>query len=432
MKPYLLVAMMFCLVVSAYAEPVGLTNYLPDDQPIISGRAAVYTPVLRSEQMQKDFTDEQREGWVLADSLNFEAYLAVGDYLGVQFSGNAIASVYNLYGQIMPEAEEALAKSPKWLRPALQNTFQQLEPDTQVALATEINNSFDPYIDEIAYAIAHSSPEFLNSEFCHPELFTLNSMLIYINDMSLDYVEIVDYGTSATDENYYSTAKYWKIDANGDLVQFEIPQEIYYMYVVHPKNTDEISAFIDPDIIESNTTHQNNIALPTAGGKFWREFLFSMADTGYPVLQQELSGVTVFWDETGTSSDDAIHKITNWINDSMEFTSNSERPHQPVRIYRKHIGRCGEHADLTSAATRSALIPCTSILSYSGDHTWNEFWDEEWLQWEPVNGYYNNPLVYENGWGKVFGSVFEIRSDGLLTPVTERYSEGIATITIYA
>jgi len=41
-------------------------------------------------------------------------------------------------------------------------------------------------------------------------------------------------------------------------------------------------------------------------------------------------------------------------------------------------------------------------------------------------------LVYENGWGKVFGSVFEIRSDGRLFPVTEKYSEETATITIFA
>jgi hypothetical protein len=115
----------------------------------------------------------------------------------------------------------------------------------------------------------------------------------------------------------------------------------------------------------------------------------------------------------------------------MAFTSNNERPHQPVRIYSKHFGRCGEYADYTSAIARLALIPCTSILSMSGDHTWNEFWDEAWIHWEPVNGYINDPLVYENGWGKVFGSVFEIRSDGFLTSVTDRYSEGLATILVH-
>ena len=159
-----------------------------------------------------------------------------------------------------------------------------------------------------------------------------------------------------------------------------------------------------------------------------------MADTGYPVLEDELANCNVVWDESGGTTDTAIHIITDWINASMEFGANTERPHQPVRIYRKHLGRCGEHADLTAAAARAALIPCTSILAISEDHTWNEFWDERWIHWEPVNGYgyIDNPLVYEDGWGKVFASVFEIKSNGYLTPVTETYSDSIANIIIYA
>ncbi len=75
------------------------------------------------------------------------------------------------------------------------------------------------------------------------------------------------------------------------------------------------------------------------------------------------------------STNDAIHAIVWWINQNMSFTSNAERPHQPVRIITKRFGRCGEYADLTSAVARTALIPCTSILSVSTDHTWNEFWE---------------------------------------------------------
>jgi len=256
-------------------------------------------------------------------------------------------------------------------------------------------------------------------------------MYLYSTDYFLNYVEIVDYGNSNSDENYYSTTLYWKINENGDQVQVEVPKDIYYMYIVHPKITDEIPAFIDPDIIEDNSTHNNNIVSPDQG-VFWRYFLFNSNDPGYPLLRDELSSSTVAWDIAGNTPDDAIHKLTQWINNSMAFTSNSERPHQPIRIYRKHIGRCGEYSDLTAAACRSVLIPCTSILAISEDHVWNEFWDEEWIHWEPVNGYINNPLVYENGWGKVFGSVFEIKSNGYLTPVTATYSEETATIIIYA
>ncbi|MBM4399902.1 MAG: T9SS type A sorting domain-containing protein, partial [Candidatus Cloacimonetes bacterium] len=207
-----------------------------------------------------------------------------------------------------------------------------------------------------------------------------------------------------------------------------VPQDIYYWYIVHPKITDEIPAYINPAITENNSSHSNNIS-PPPDGKFWRSYLYTVQEAAYPVLRDTLMQCQTAFNRTGTAGD-AIRAIQWWINSTMSFTSNAERPHQPVRIYKKHFGRCGEYADYTSAVSRIALIPCTSILSASTDHTWNEFWEDGWVQWEPVNGYINTPLVYENGWGKVFGTVFEIRSDGYLSSVTDRYSEGTASITI--
>ncbi|MCF7792399.1 MAG: T9SS type A sorting domain-containing protein [Candidatus Cloacimonetes bacterium] len=432
MKRCIILVFLLIFTVALIAEN-GLTNYLPAGNDIKGKPAKTISKEDYDRNFEKDHNETNREGWVLVDSLDLEAILNNGDLLGARFDhiSSQINVVSNFLDLLTSDALAALEKSPKWLRPALQNKFTQLDTDTQNELAAVINNSYDPHIDEIAFAIAHSSVQFLSSDFCYPELFDYNAMLLFVADLNLDFVQIVDYGTSTTDENYYSTAKYWKIDENGDTVEFEIPKEIYYMYIVHPKITDAISSYVDPEIVEDNNTHQNNIVAPPVG-RFWRDFLFNQADMNYPVLRDELSGISVLWDESGGTTDTAINKVTNWINASMSFTSNYERPHQPVRIYRKHFGRCGEYADLTSAAARSALIPCSSVLSYSGDHTWNEFWNEGWIMWEPVNGYINIPLVYENGWGKVFGSVFEIRSDGLLLPVTDRYSEEHATITVYA
>lgn len=410
----------------------GLTNLLPEeDQMQIIGKAKPYIP----EQVDGKHIDSitQRENWTLIDSINIDSYIQPGDHISVTFdnSTNQIMLCSNFDELLIPEAVAAVEKAPNWLEAALINTFIELDEDTQLIWAEVINNANDPYIDEIAFSIANLSAEYLSSPYCYPEIFTDNALYLYIADITLNYVEIVDYGTSTTDEDYYSTTLYWKIDENGEQVQVEVPKEIYYMYIVHPKITDEIPAFIDPDIIEDNTTHNNNIVSPDEG-VFWRYYIFNYNDNGYPLLRSEMMSSDVVWDISSNNPDDAIHKLGSWINSSMSFTSNAERPHQPVRIYKKHFGRCGEYADITAAACRSALIPCTSILAISGDHTWNEFWDEEWIQWEPVNGYINNPLVYENGWGKVFGSVFEIKSNGNLNPVTETYSEETAEITIYA
>jgi len=418
---------------SLYANNVrGLTSTLPDENPMqVIGPAKPYVPRQNILNNKEFITD--RDNWTLVDSIHFNSYLQPGDHLGVSFDNtiNQIELCSNFIDLLIPEAIAAIEKAPNWLKPELVNTFIELDEDTQLIWAEVINDAVDPYIDEIAFSIANMSAEYLSSPYCYPEIFTDNALYLYIADVTLNYVEIVDYGTSTTDNNYYSTTSYWKIDENGEQVQVEVPREIYYMYIVHPKITDEIPAFIDPDVIEDNTTHNNNIVSPDEG-VFWRYYIFNFNDTGYPLLRNEMMSSTVAWDITGNTPDDAIHKLGQWITSSMSFTSNSERPHQPVRIYKKHFGRCGEYADISAAACRSALIPCTSILAISGDHTWNEFWDEEWIQWEPVNGYINNPLVYENGWGKVFGSVFEIKSNGYLTPVTETYSEETSEITIYA
>jgi len=380
--------------------------------------------------------------WVLIDSLKLSDYVEAGQGYNIYYDDDTESlKQYPLYEEypLTVESEQAIARAPAWLRNNLRTVLSHVSELHQPEWASAINTANDPYIDEIAFSIAHLSPQYLSANvagdlYGSAQLLQENAELIYLNDQYLDYVEVIDYGTSTTDENYYSTTKYRKVDARGDTIEVEVPKEIYYWYIVDPKITDEIPAFIDPDIIEDNITHNNNIADPPEG-VFWRDYLFNQADAGYPVLKDTLEGCTIVWDGTQNVNASMTHAaavITRWINATMSFTSNYERPHQPVRIYKKHIGRCGEYADFTAAAARAALIPCTSILAISGDHTWNEFWDEEWIHWEPVNNSLNNPLVYENGWGKVFGSVFEIRSDGWLTSVTDRYSEGAATITIYA
>lgn len=104
-------------------------------------------------------------------------------------------------GPLTDEAIAAVSKAPIWLQPDLENTFSQLTEGCQQIWAMVINNALDPYVDEIAFSIAHSSPQFLSSEFSFPELFEENAELIYNIDADLDYVEVVDYGNSVTDED---------------------------------------------------------------------------------------------------------------------------------------------------------------------------------------------------------------------------------------
>ena len=426
-KLYLIIIVLFCTTLLAAER--GLTV---NEIPVSNEVTAVSNPVPVLYNIESEANKSKPaipKNWDTLQELNLNFRLPVKQLYGLQFMNlthnvQQFSSPYSL----SETAFQAINKSPIWLQAELSSILSQLEPDRQLLWANLILSTQDPFVDEIAFCIAYSSPQYLNSTFSLPELFTENATAIYSIAAQLPYVEIVDTGNSVTGGDYYSTTRYLKKNTMGEVQQVTVPQEIYYWYIVHPKLTDEIAAYINPTTIENNSTHNNNIAAPPTG-KFWRTYLYDLQEGDYPILSDTLVQCQTLFNRDGTGND-AIRTIQWWINQQMSFTSNNERPHQPVRIITKHFGRCGEYADLTSAVARLALIPCTSIISISTDHTWNEFWDENWVAWEPVNGYIDNPLVYENGWGKVFGSVIEIRSDGLLTPVTDRYSEGICTITI--
>jgi len=392
----------------------------------------------KQEQQYKilgDFSD-----WEMVDSIFVNSFIPAGKNIGVKFNTlNKRLELINQNNELTETAKQAVEKSPKWLRLTLQNTLSLLTFALQDELAGLIINANDPIIDEIAFAIAYSSARFLSSSYCYPQMFVDNAQLIYSHDTDLQYVEIVDYGSSTTDENYYSTVKYWKIDSTRGKIQIEVPMDIYYMYIVHPKITDEISTYIDPDRVETNYQgyHINNIVAPPTG-VFWRDYLYNhtelipdTTDLYFPILKEEVSKCDVLWEDKKDSTNQAVRAVTKWVNDVMDFTSKEERPHQPIRIYDLHIGRCGEHEDLTAAAARACLIPCRGIEAMSIDHVWNEFWDEKWEQWEPVNNWYKIPLVYKD-WGEGIGSTVSHRSDGVCLQETDRYVDEYSTYTFIA
>ncbi len=375
--------------------------------------------------------------WILLDSIYVESIVPPAGNLGVILNTGTrkLELIHPL--NLTTDAINAVSKAPKWLRLQLEYTLSKLSAEKQNIFAALINNATDPLIDEIAYTIAYTTPEFLSSDYCLPELFLENAQLVYSHDSDLAYVDIIDYGTSTSDENYYSTVKYWKIDKDSNRVQIEVPKEIYYMYIVHPKITDEYESYVNPTLYENNNDHTTNIDVPPYG-VFWRNYLYSHTEpkpdtTGddFPILKDEASKCQVLWDEKNAEPS-AVRTVTKWINDVMEFNSGNERPHQPVRIYNLHLGRCGEHEDITAAAARSCLIPTRGIEAISSDHVWNEFWDEQWWQWEPVNNSHKDNLVYEKGWGKKFGSIVAHRSDGVAESVTNTYSEKPCTINLFA
>jgi hypothetical protein len=352
--------------------------------------------------------------WVLIDTDTFFVRLPVDEACVVRFDcpGESLEILIPDDG-LTALARQAIEYAPEWLATDLEDAFARMTTSHQDTYAGIILGAVDPYVDEIAFVIGHTATQVLQSANFKTPVLTENAEDVYAHDPFLDYVDIVDYGSAGVGGNYYSTVRY-RTAETGDTLEIELPRERYYWDIVHMKITDEFPTYINPE---------TGAATDPPVGRFWREFLFTHADSGYPVLKDELAGCLTLWEGNvdNRTNNGAIGIMTQWILDVMDFGSGAERPIQPVRIYHKHLGRCGEHGDITGAAARAALIATNSPLAMASDHVWNEFYDQRWVHWEPVNVYIDSPWHYE-GWGKVFLGIFNWRGDDGIWTVTGQYT----------
>ena len=294
-------------------------------------------------------------------------------------------------------APQAVALAPDWLQDDLVVSLGQLSEDLQNELASLLIDLDDPYLlDEVAFAIAHTSPEVLRYSWFYPELLVNNAELIYAYDPELSYVQLEDVGEPGVDADFYTTATY-RVEEDGVVSEKTIEADLYYWYVVHPRLEDELPGFLDAWASDDPTSADQ--------GLFWRAFLWDQAadecpeDRACPELQDSLTTVDTLWKhKAGTREDNgAVGELIQFVWDAIDFGAGSERPVQPSRIYTVGAGNCGEHADLSCAAARVGLIPCRNVGARSNDHTWDEFWDDRWVAWEPINtavdyfGYYGGP-----------------------------------------
>ncbi|MDO9578493.1 MAG: T9SS type A sorting domain-containing protein [Candidatus Cloacimonadales bacterium] len=347
--------------------------------------------------------------WNLVDSLSFIKTLTSGEqcYVTVQSNTNFLISIIPP-NNLTDDAETAVSIAPNWLKTDLRDNFNRLDEDTQNLYANLIINATYPLIDEICFEVAHTAPQTLSSSM-NTQVLIENVEYIYMMDNFFEYVEIVDY----EGDDYYSTAVY-QVEEEGIIQEIEMPREIYYWHIVHPKLHKEVPNYINPD---------TGAPADPPTGVFWRDFLMNQNDAGYPMLRTCLDTCQVLWKcQQNTVDNGAVGAVTQWIQDVMTFQSN---PHhdQPVRIYRQHIGTCSVHSYLTSGAGRAALIPTVVDVMYSNDHKVNQFWDRRWVCWEPVNTWIDYPEVYDT-WGGVsnVASSFIWRGDSFIWDITEQHT----------
>ena len=353
--------------------------------------------------------------WTLIDSTSFIRLVPADEtcYVSVQSGTDYLYTSPPSYN-LTQDAEAAVNIAPDWLKMDLRDNFRRLSIVNQILYAGLINNAVYPYIDEICFEVAHIAPQTLSSSM-DSELLIENVESLYEIDTYFDYVDIVDYNN---DGDYYSTTVY-KVMEQGNIQEIELPREIYYWYIVHPKLHKEIPNYINPGT--------GNPANPPTG-VFWRDFLINHNDFGYPLLRNCLDTCSVLWKcQQNTIDNGAVGALTKWVQDVMTFQSHTHHD-QPVWIYKLHVGTCSVHSYLTSAAARAALIPTVVNVMYSDNHKINEFWDRRWIAWEPVNTFIDYPEGYEN-WGWNVASTFNWRGDSFILDATEKYTE-VCTLNV--
>jgi len=365
-------------------------------------------------------------GWALIDSLTLHRLIPAGERLAVKFD----SATERLRDTLLPEfltgtARQAVAVAPGWLKDDLEDNFRRLTSAQQNDLGRLIVECPDKrYYDEVCFQVAHLSPvAFMNLP---PQLLVDNVQTAYQIDRELSFVDIVDYGDPLRGGDYYSTTRYRAI-ASGETSWVEIPKEIYYWWVVMPKITDEQVKY--------------------CYDYFWREYLFYVCDSGYPLLQEKLATTTVLWDGEQHNWQNrnqgypdtlpAVAVVSRWVAHTLPEAAQPPRPIEPIEIARDHNGNCGEVQDLLCAAARTALIPCGGVCDINEDHVWCEiWWQGEFHPWQvdlgggPTN--IKNPgIAYDRKYGgsKQVSGVWDWRNDGWQRSVVGTYSD-VCTLTV--
>ena len=100
------------------------------------------------------------------------------------------------------------------------------------------------------------------------------------------------------------------------------------------------------------------------------------------------------------------------------------RFNHPVALLHTRAGRCGEWSNCFALIAIALGYEIRRVYD-SADHVWIEVWMEhrrEWVHCDPCENAYDQPLLYEQGWGKECTFTFACCRDGV-QDVSRRYTQ---------
>jgi len=196
-----------------------------------------------------------------------------GQYAAVQVDwAAATSSQIDPSTSLSTAAEQAVTAAPAWIRGPLRLRLGMLTTELQDELAALINNPADPRIvDEVAFSIANTQEADMALADFDSSVFTENALALYEYDALLPYAELIDTG-SAGDDDFHTTVRHHYVDDLGAAATTDLPRDIYYWWVVHPKLDFEDLVPVDP------TTGQP-AAAPT--GVHWRRYVMESSTQSF-------------------------------------------------------------------------------------------------------------------------------------------------------
>jgi len=189
----------------------------------------------------------------------------------VSTADGTIIQAYSNETTLTTQAEQSLEIVPAWVRADLRDAYSRVDAELQDIMAGLLLGIDDPrIIDEVAFTFARLGPETIDHSKDYLETAVENAAWIYLVDEDLDYVEIVDVGNPAADDDFYTTTRYTVLDG-GTETSYTLPQDVYYWYVVHPiLDCQEWLRKLYPPT-----------GFSTVEGEWWRSFYYEDNEEGH-------------------------------------------------------------------------------------------------------------------------------------------------------
>ena len=297
--------------------------------------------------------------------------------------------------------------------------------DAVSAYAREIINSPAELRDETAFSIAATPTDVLREMHTRNDvdLFALNASIIYEMAEELSYVRLIDSQHRTTCR--LLTESGW----------YDVPNDLYYRFIVHPRILFETPAMVNagfwrsgPDTSSMEMDEWLNWNPEDLYGSsnqhvFWRSFIPS--DTSGGTSLAEIMS-------RASTCEDAVLRLCNFLSHSQPegrmsfgYVTNDL---QPMVIYEKAYGSCGEQSILQTVLCRTFFIPAYVVGCRGEDHQWAHYLDprtDRWQHWDINYGLRGIGGVWVSGegidhTGKTISTVTAFGPENTVWPVTRK------------